>query len=146
MSKQIDNLSRQAVEDYLKTIYELAEVTSPVSTTRIAEAREVKPASATHMAQRLANLGYVHYEKHGGVTLTERGRKLALEMIRHHRLIELYLTEKLGFRWDEVHEQADLLEHVISEPLAARMAATLNEPAFDPHGSPIPSKAGRSPA
>ncbi|MFZ1397065.1 MAG: metal-dependent transcriptional regulator [Candidatus Promineifilaceae bacterium] len=141
-SHQRDNLNHQAIEDYLKTIYMLAQAESPVSTSRIAEAREVKPASATSMIKRLANLKMVNYEKHYGVTLTLAGEKLALEVIRHHRLIELYLMEALGFSWDEVHEQADILEHVISEKLEERIAAALNHPEFDPHGDPIPAKDG----
>ena len=141
-SRQRDGLNHQAIEDYLKTIYMLAQVESPVSTSRIADARDVKPASATSMIQRLAKLNLVNYEKHYGVTLTSDGEKLALEVIRHHRLIELYLIEALGFTWDEVHEQADILEHVISEKLEERIAAALNYPEFDPHGDPIPSKEG----
>lgn len=141
-SQQRDNLSHQAIEDYVKTIYSLAQEESPVSTSRVAAARAVKPASATSMIQRLAKLNLVNYEKHYGVTLTETGEKLALEVIRHHRLLELYLMEALGFRWDEVHEQADILEHVISEKLEERIAAALNNPAFDPHGDPIPARDG----
>ena len=144
-SQQRDSLSHQAIEDYVKTIYTLAQEESPVSTSRIAAARGVKPASATSMIQRLARLKLVNYEKHYGVTLTEAGEKLALEVIRHHRLLELYLMEALGFRWDEVHEQADILEHVISEKLEERIAAALNYPAFDPHGEPIPALDGSMP-
>jgi DtxR family Mn-dependent transcriptional regulator len=142
-SQQRHNLNHQAIEDYLKTIYTLAQVESPVSTSRIAEAREVKPASVTSMVQRLAKLKIVDYEKHYGVTLPASGEKLALEVMRHHRLIELYLMEALGFTWDEVHEQADILEHVISEKLEERIAAALNYPLFDPHGDPIPTKEGQ---
>jgi DtxR family transcriptional regulator, Mn-dependent transcriptional regulator len=141
-SLQRDGLNHQAIEDYLKTIYTLAEQESPVSASRIAEARQVKPASVTSMTQRLARLNLVNYEKHYGVTLTDAGREIALEVIRHHRLIELYLMEALGFTWDEVHEQADILEHVISEKLEERIAAALGHPTFDPHGDPIPSKEG----
>lgn len=142
-SRQRHNLNHQAIEDYLKTIYILVQAESPVSTSRIAESRQVKPASATSMIQRLAKLNLVNYEKHYGVTLTEAGEKLALEVIRHHRLIELYLIEALGFTWDEVHEQADILEHVISEKLEERIAHALNHPKFDPHGDPIPTKEGK---
>lgn len=142
-SPQRDSLSHQAIEDYVKSIYALARDESPVSTSRIAAARGVKPASATSMIQRLARLNLVNYEKHYGVTLTEAGEKLALEVIRHHRLLELYLMEALGFGWDEVHEQADALEHVISEKLEERIAAALNHPTIDPHGEPIPSPEGR---
>jgi DtxR family Mn-dependent transcriptional regulator len=142
-SRQRDGLNHQAIEDYLKTIFMLEEEESPVSTSRIAAARAVKPGSATSMVQRLSKLNLVNYEKHYGVTLTNSGREIALEVIRHHRLVELYLIEALGFTWDEVHEQADLLEHVISEKLEERIAAALNYPEFDPHGDPIPSKEGK---
>ena len=141
-SNQRDALNHQAIEDYLKTIYALAELESPVSTSRIAEARQVKAGSVTNMLQRLAKLNLVNYEKHYGVTLTNTGEKIALEVIRHHRLIEAYLIEALGFSWDEVHEQADILEHVISEKLEERIAAALGHPNFDPHGDPIPAKDG----
>lgn len=141
-SRQRDGLNHQAIEDYLKTIFALEQEESPVSTSRIAAARAVKPGSATSMVQRLHKLNLVNYEKHYGVTLTDTGREIALEVIRHHRLVELYLMEALGFAWDEVHEQADLLEHVISEKLEERIAAALNHPEFDPHGDPIPSKEG----
>ncbi|MCA9926653.1 MAG: metal-dependent transcriptional regulator [Anaerolineales bacterium] len=144
-SQQRDNLNHQAIEDYMKTIFALSQEESPVSTSRIAEAREVKPASATSMIQRLAKLKLVDYAKHYGVTLTPSGKRLALEVIRHHRLLELYLIEALGFSWDEVHEQADVLEHVISEKLEERIAAALNHPEFDPHGDPIPTKDGTMP-
>lgn len=142
-SLQRDGLNHQAIEDYLKTIYSLEQEHSPVSTSRIADARSVKPGSVTSMIQRLSKLNLVNYEKHYGVTLTESGREIALEVIRHHRLVELYLIEALGFEWDEVHEQADILEHVISEKLEERIAAALNYPSFDPHGDPIPSKQGQ---
>lgn len=144
-SAQRNNLNHQAIEDYLKTIYMLAEEESPVSTSRIAAVRDVRPASATSMIQRLASLNLVDYEKHYGVTLTEAGCQIALEVIRHHRLIELYLIEALGFTWDEVHEQADILEHVISEKLEERIAAALNHPTLDPHGDPIPARDGTVP-
>ena len=144
-SSQRNSLNHQAIEDYMKTIYELAQEVSPVSTNRVAAAREVKPASATSMIQRLAKLNLLNYQKHYGVTLTDAGEKLALEVLRHHRLLELYLMEALGFSWDEVHEQADILEHVISEKLEDRIAAILDHPQFDPHGDPIPSKDGVMP-
>ncbi len=141
-SRQRNILNHQAIEDYLKTIYALEQKESPVSTSRIAKARGVKPGSATSMIQRLDRLNLVDYEKHYGVALTEAGKEIALEVIRHHRLVELYLMEALGFSWDEVHEQADILEHVISEELEEKMAAALNYPSFDPHGDPIPSRDG----
>jgi DtxR family Mn-dependent transcriptional regulator len=92
--------------------------------------------------KRLAALGLVNYKKSRGVTLTDEGQKIALETLRRHRLIELYLTEELGFGWDEVHEQAELLEHLISSRLEERIADVLGHPEFDPHGDPIPSKKG----
>lgn len=141
-SSQRGGLNHQAIEDYLKTIYKLAQKLSPVSTSRLAEAREVKPASATGMIRRLDKLNLVKYEKHRGVTLTDEGERIALEVIRHHRLIEAYLIQALGFTWDEVHEEADILEHVISEKLEERMASALGYPKFDPHGDPIPAKDG----
>ena len=141
-SSQRGGLNHQAIEDYLKTIYTLGLEASPVSTSRLAEAREVKPASATGMIRRLAKLELVHYEKHRGVVLTADGERIALEVLRHHRLIELYLIQALGYTWDEVHEEADILEHVISEKLEERIAAALDYPRFDPHGAPIPSKDG----
>ena len=141
-SRQRNLLNHQAIEDYLKTIYALEQEESPVSTSRIAKARGVKPGSATSMIQRLDRLNLVDYQKHYGVTLTDSGNEIALEVIRHHRLVELYLIEALGFSWDEVHEQADILEHVISEELEEKIAAALNFPSFDPHGDPIPSREG----
>jgi DtxR family Mn-dependent transcriptional regulator len=141
-SLQRDGLNHQAIEDYLKTIYVLEQEDSPVTTSRIASSRSVKPGSATSMIQRLSRLNLVNYEKHYGVSLTDSGRAIALEVLRHHRLVELYLIEALGFSWDEVHEQADILEHVISEKLEERIAAALNYPDFDPHGDPIPAKDG----
>ena len=141
-SRQRDILNHQAIEDYLKTIYALEQEERPVTTSRIAEARGVKPGSATSMIQRLDRLNLVDYQKHYGVTLTDSGNEIALEVIRHHRLVELYLIEALGFSWDEVHEQADILEHVISEELEEKIAEALNYPSFDPHGDPIPSREG----
>ena len=144
-SAQRGGLNHQAIEDYLKTIFNLAQDESPVTTSRIAAARDVKPASATGMIQRLAKLNLADYEKHRGVTLTPAGERIALEVIRHHRLLEAYLIEALGFSWDEVHEQADILEHVISEKLEQRIAEALDHPQFDPHGDPIPAKDGSMP-
>ena len=135
-------MNQQAVEDYLKMIYLLEQDESPVRTSRLAEACQVRPASVTNMVKRLYDRDLVHYRKHYGVTLTEEGLAVALEMLRHHRLLELYLTQELGFGWDEVHEEADALEHVISEKFAERIAALLDHPQFDPHGKPIPARDG----
>jgi DtxR family Mn-dependent transcriptional regulator len=129
-------------EDYLKTIYKLQQRESPVRTTVLAEALGVEPASVTGIIKRLAELGLVNYVRYKGVTLSEAGEKIALEIIRHHRLIELYLIEALGYSWDEVHEEAEQLEHAISERLEERIAAALGHPDVDPHGSPIPTRNG----
>ncbi len=139
MIKQLD---QQAVEDYLRTIYELAQTESPVSTSRLAAAHQVQPSSVTQMMKRLYEQELVHYTKHRGVTLTGSGRMRALEMLRRHRLVELYLVNELGFGWNEVHDEADRLEHVVSEALEERIAEVLGRPEFDPHGQPIPSKDG----
>jgi DtxR family Mn-dependent transcriptional regulator len=130
------------VEDYLKTIYLLCEREGAASTTAIAAALEVTPASVTGMIKKLAELKLVRHTPYHGVDLTKSGEKIALEMVRHHRLLELFLMEALGYTWDEVHAEADVLEHVISEEFEERMAARLGYPAVDPHGDPIPSKDG----
>ena len=132
----------QAVEDYLKVIYQLTRVDGRASTNAIARLMDVTPASATGMIQKLASEQppLLHYEKNRGVALTGEGEKIALEVIRHHRLLETFLQEKLGFSWDEVHEEADRLEHVISEELEERIARALGDPHYDPHGDPIPNR------
>lgn len=136
------------VEDYLKAIYTLAHEgpEERASTTAIAERMDVSAASATHMMQKLAGLKLVEYVPYRGVSLTAAGEKIALEVIRHHRLIELYLAEALGYPWDEVHAEAERLEHVISEEFEDRIDAMLGHPTVDPHGDPIPPKTGRPPA
>ncbi len=133
-----------AVEDYLKAIYELAEDSGKVSTSALTEKLGVKPPSVTGMLQKLAEAtpALVDYERHQGVTLTRAGRAVALEVIRHHRLIELYLSQALGYNWDQVDAEAEKLEHVISEEFEDRIAAFLGEPTVDPHGDPIPGKDG----
>jgi DtxR family Mn-dependent transcriptional regulator len=139
----------ESEENYLKAIYRL-ERESPdgrVSTTALAEHLGIAPASATGMLQKLA-VGtpvLVDYVPRQGVALTALGEKVALEIIRHHRLIELYLYQELGYRWDEVHAEAERLEHVISEEFEDRVAALLGDPAVDPHGQPIPRKDGSCP-
>lgn len=132
----------QAMEDYIKAIYKLAERREQVPTSILAEYMGVAPASVTNMCKRLAELNLLTYEPYQGVKFTTAGKKLALEIVRHHRLIELYLAEALGVPWDQVHDEAEKLEHVISEDLEERMAAALGDPQFDPHGAPIPSLAG----
>jgi DtxR family Mn-dependent transcriptional regulator len=132
----------QSVEDYLKSIYELAQEDERVSTNRIAERMGVTAASVTGMLKRLSasEPPLLDYHKHHGVELTQEGEKVALEIIRHHRLLELFLHETLGYTWDEVHAEADRLEHVISEDLEERIAQALGNPQHDPHGDPIPSR------
>jgi DtxR family transcriptional regulator, Mn-dependent transcriptional regulator len=136
----------QAVEDYIKCIYRLeTELEEGVSTTNIAESLGVSSASVTNMIKRLARMGLVKYESYYGASLTESGKKIALEIIRHHRLLELYLKEVMGYSWDEVHEEAENLEHHISERFEDKIAELLDNPTHDPHGDPIPSKDGVMP-
>lgn len=132
----------QATQDYLKIIFTLSEQHGRATTSQIAEQLNVKPASVTGMLQKMAQDEpyLVDYKKHQGVTLTDEGKKAALEMLRHHRLVETFLHEVLGYRWDEVHEEAERLEHVISEDMERRMAAVLGNPNRDPHGQPIPNQ------
>lgn len=130
------------VENYLKTIYALGREDNQVKTTALAERVGVQPSSVTAMLKTLSELGLAQYTPYHGVELTPAGEKVALEVIRHHRLVELYLVEALGYGWDEVHEEAEQLEHVISEKLEARMAARLGQPTVDPHGDPIPALDG----
>jgi DtxR family transcriptional regulator, Mn-dependent transcriptional regulator len=130
----------QSIQDYLKQIYELNENGDAASTTQIAERLNVAPASVTGMLQKLASarLPLVQYKKHKGATLTKAGERAALEVIRHHRLLETYLVSMLGYSWDEVHDEACRLEHVISEDFESRIASVLGNPSRDPHGAPIP--------
>jgi DtxR family Mn-dependent transcriptional regulator len=131
----------QSIQDYLKHIYELNESGGTASTNDLAMRLNIAPASVTGMLQRLANSKppLVVYKKHQGVTLTKSGEKAALEVIRHHRLLETFLVTTLGYSWDEVHHEADKLEHVISEDFEARMAKALGNPTRDPHGELIPT-------
>ncbi|MEJ2010953.1 MAG: metal-dependent transcriptional regulator [Anaerolineales bacterium] len=130
-----------AVEDYLKAIYEISLEDGRASTTRLAVELGVTPASVTGMLQKLSGMPapLIEYKKHHGASLTPDGERVALEIIRHHRLIEMFLQERLGYTWDEVHDEADRLEHVISEGFEDRIARDLGHPAYDPHGDPIPS-------
>ena len=131
----------RSTQDYLKHIYELTEHGQLASTNDLARELKVKPASVTGMIQKLASdkPALVTYQKHQGVTLTAAGKKAALEVIRHHRLLETWLVQTLGYSWDEVHEEAERLEHVISEEFESRIAAALGHPVRDPHGELIPS-------
>ncbi len=128
------------MEDYLKAIYRLErEGDPPVATSTLAETLEVTPPTATSMVEKLAERELIDREKYKGVTLTREGETVALEVIRHHRLLETFLTEKLGYDWAAVHEEAEILEHHISEEFERRVAAALDEPEVDPHGDPIPN-------
>ncbi|MCC6445991.1 MAG: metal-dependent transcriptional regulator [Armatimonadetes bacterium] len=135
----------QAIEDYLKTVYEIQTRQDEVTTTGLAERLGVTPASVTGMVKKLAEMNLVVYERYRNVVLTEAGVKLALEVLRHHRLVELYLAQALGVPWDQVHAEAEKWEHVLSEDLEDRMDALLGYPTSDPHGSPIPSRDGTLP-
>lgn len=128
----------ESAQDYLKAIWKLQR-SDEMSTTALAEALGVSPASATAMLKKLATLGLVVHERYHGATLTPTGERMALEVVRHHRLLELYLMEALGLSWDQVHEEAERLEHHLSDELEARIDRALGFPTRDPHGDPIPS-------
>ncbi|MCX2585389.1 MULTISPECIES: metal-dependent transcriptional regulator [unclassified Pedobacter] len=130
-------------ENYLKIIYHLAEKTGNVQTNAIAEQMQTKPASVTDMIKKLAEKGFVDYIKYQGVTLTEKGKNAAIEIVRKHRLWEVFLVDKLNFKWDEVHDVAEELEHIKSTALIERLDEFLGFPKSDPHGDPIPDKNGR---
>jgi DtxR family transcriptional regulator, Mn-dependent transcriptional regulator len=145
----------ESVEDFLKTVYLLQQEADPVPTSLLAESLKITAPSVTDMIKRLAGVDrerkdeegkpvtpLLEYEKHKGVRLTAAGERIALEVIRHHRLIELYLSQALGYSWDEVHSEADKLEHHISEQFEARIASVLGHPQLDPHGDPIPAPDG----
>jgi DtxR family transcriptional regulator, Mn-dependent transcriptional regulator len=137
------NKLSQQMEDYLKTIYLLQEKNkNGVNTNAIAAALSVTAASVTGMVKKLTELKLVRHTPYQSVELTKTGDKVALEVIRHHRLLELFLTEDLGYSWDQVHAEADKLEHIISEEFEDRIAARLGDPLIDPHGDPIPAKDG----
>jgi DtxR family Mn-dependent transcriptional regulator len=131
-----------SVEDYAKAIYVLESRHGVASTNALAERLEVSPPAVSAMIKKLASLGYVSHVRYRGVRLTAEGRGVALEVLRHHRLLETYLVEELGVPWDHVHKEAEVLEHVLSEGLEERIAAKLGEPTHDPHGDPIPAADG----
>jgi DtxR family transcriptional regulator, Mn-dependent transcriptional regulator len=132
-----------AVEDYAKAIYALEQRGgAAVSTNALAERMRVTPASASAMVKRLDGLGLVTHVPYRGVQLTDEGTRVALQILRHHRLLELYLAETLGVPWDRVHDEAEVLEHVLSEELEELIAAKLGDPTHDPHGDPIPTRDG----
>jgi DtxR family transcriptional regulator, Mn-dependent transcriptional regulator len=131
-----------SIEDYTKAIYALEERHGVASTTALAERLGVSAPAVSAMVKKLAADGYVTHVRYRGVRLTEEGRRVALEVLRHHRLLETYLAEELGVPWDRVHAEAEVLEHVLSEGLEERIAAKLGEPTHDPHGDPIPAADG----
>jgi DtxR family transcriptional regulator, Mn-dependent transcriptional regulator len=130
-----------AVEDYAKAIYALqVQACGPVSNNALAERLGVTAASASNMVKKLGGLGLVEHVPYRGVELTKAGRRVALEVLRHHRLLELYLAQSLGVPWDRVHDEAEVLEHHISEELEELIATALGNPTHDPHGDPIPTR------
>ena len=129
-----------AVEDYAKAIYTLEERGDAASTNDLAALLDVKPGSVSGMLRKLDALGLVEHERYRGVRLTDKGRRVALEVIRHHRLLELFLVEDLGMTEDDVHAEAEVLEHALSEELEELIARKLGDPTVDPHGDPIPSR------
>jgi len=134
------------VENYLKALYVLEENPSELTPVGlVAEALDITPGTATTMVKRLAEAGHVHYEPRSGVALEKSGRAIALQVIRRHRLVELFLVEVLGLDWDEVHAEAEVLEHHISERVLEAIDAHLGSPKVDPHGDPIPDRKGRLP-
>jgi DtxR family Mn-dependent transcriptional regulator len=135
------SLSR-SVEDYLKAVFNLTERGDAASTSAIADALEVQPASVTGMIKRLAETGLLEHLPYKGVRLTDQGSREALRVIRRHRILETYLAERLGYSWDDVHDEAERLEHAASDELIERMATALEDPSHDPHGAPIPTSAG----
>lgn len=140
-------MATEAVDDYLKAIFQLAGESGRATTAALATRLSVSPASVTGMLRKLSQAAppWIEYQKHHGARLSERGRVRALEVIRHHRLIELFLQTVLGYRWDEVHQEAERLEHAISEMFEDRIAEVMGDPEFDPHGHPIPRRDGSVP-
>jgi DtxR family Mn-dependent transcriptional regulator len=136
-----DALTR-SVEDYLKAIYHLSEAGAPAATSEIAHLLELAPASVTGMVKRLSEQGLLEHLPYKGVQLTPAGRRAALRMVRRHRILEAYLVAFLDYTWDAVHEEAERLEHAVSDPLIERMALALGNPSVDPHGDPIPAPDG----
>jgi DtxR family Mn-dependent transcriptional regulator len=132
-----------SVEDYLKAIFELSRTTGSAVTTEVASRLAVASASVSAMVRRLTGQGLVSHERYGALKLTKKGRSVALQLVRRHRVIEAYLVTALGYAWDEVHSEAERLEHAASPELINRMAAAIGEPEVDPHGAPIPSAHGK---
>ncbi|MBI4519702.1 MAG: metal-dependent transcriptional regulator, partial [Gemmatimonadetes bacterium] len=135
------NLTR-SVEDYLKTIYHLSERGEVASTSSIADSLAVQPASVSGMIKKLAESGLAEHEPYRGVRLTDAGKREALRVLRRHRVLEAYLKARLGYTWDDVHGEAERLEHAVSDDLIDRMESALEHPQHDPHGAPIPTRGG----
>lgn len=132
----------RSVEDYLKAIYHLTLEGQAASTSAIAQYLDLAPPSVSGMIRRLSDQGLLEHVPYRGVELTANGRRAALRMVRRHRIIEAYLVARLGYTWDTVHDEAERLEHAVTDALIERMAAALGHPQFDPHGDPIPDPAG----
>jgi DtxR family Mn-dependent transcriptional regulator len=132
----------RSVEDYLKAIYHLSSQGGFAATSGIAASLDVSPPSVSGMVKRLSETGLIEHVPYRGVQLTSQGRRAALRMIRRHRILEVYLTHALGYDWDSVHEEAERLEHAVSDTLIERMAHALGDPRYDPHGAPIPTPQG----
>jgi DtxR family Mn-dependent transcriptional regulator len=132
----------RSVEDYLKAIYHLSSQGGFATTSDLAAMLEVAPPSVSGMMKRLSETGLIEHVPYRGVQLTHQGRHAALQMIRRHRILEVYLTKQLGYDWGDVHAEAERLEHAVSEQLIDRMAGALGDPRYDPHGAPIPTAAG----
>jgi DtxR family Mn-dependent transcriptional regulator len=139
--RELSALRSSAIEDYAKAIYALERRGSePVTTNALADRLGVTAGSASGMVKRLGELGLAEHRPYHGVSLTQEGKRVALEVMRHHRLLELYLVESLGVPWDRVHQEAEVLEHVLSEELEELIATKLGDPTHDPHGDPIPTR------
>ena len=145
MEEREETTLSHSMEDYLKAVYEIETSEGRVSTSALSEKLGVSPASVTNMVKKLSERNLIAHRRYQGVELTVAGRKIALEVIRHHRLVELYLQEALGVPWDRVHQEAEKWEHVLSEDLEDRMDEFLGYPVTDPHGSPIPRRDGTMP-
>lgn len=145
-SNQSRGVYSEAIEDFLKAVYSLQQDQDRVPTSLLAEALNITAPSTTEMAKKLAKAKLIEHEPYRGVRLTVAGERIALEIVRNHRLIELFLVQALGYSWDEVHEEAERLEHAISDRMAQRIAEFLGDPRYDPHGDPIPDPAGQLPS
>ena len=143
MQQQLEAGTSRSVDDFLKKVYSLQQVSERVSTNDLAEALNISAASVTDMAQRLQDASLIDYRKYYGVRLTSRGERIALRVLRRHRLIELFLIQHLGYAMHEIHDEAERLEHAVSDRFIESLASILGQPQLDPHGDPIPSADGK---